>query len=171
MKFTAAYSLKYVQMSEYRSDKFCCKIHDWYFEKRTGIHGETGGGSVSFWFVGKDRSFISWEQRSNVEEDWVVSEPDFTATSGDSRTDPCDPISGLSSGPLTIEQVPVTVPLGYRFTVSNPLKKKGKSECIPRLWNPFYMELGSFRDSQEDYFHPVLDKIVNRLIKCYSSVQ
>lgn len=71
--------------------------------------------------VAKNRSFISWEQRSNVEENWLVSKP---GSSTRSHSDPCDPISGSSSGPLTTRTGPCHGPIRISFHGFQPPRKR-----------------------------------------------
>lgn len=84
----------------------------------------------------------------------------FTVASTNSRTDPSDSISGSSSGPMTTEQVPVTVPIRISFHGFQPReKKKGKSGHVPKSGRtkPFEWRRNDL-ESTQDYFHPVSDK-------------
>lgn len=93
----------------------------------------------------------------------------FAATSGDSHSDPCDPISGSSSGPLTTGQVPVTVPLGYRFTgFQPPGKEREIRTCLsaPDSMEPFTRNSNGLTIRKKIIFSRFFGKIINRLLEC-----
>jgi hypothetical protein len=74
-------------------------------------------------------------QRSIAAKNSLVPKAGLELTTIDSYSDPWHPTSGFSSGPLTIEQVPVKAPLGYRFMNDSPMSfLRSKENCATRTY-------------------------------------